>query len=74
VPQVQTPALQVAPGAHGVQPPQWTAVPEVGDTQAPSVHCTSLAGQLPQAPFEQAWSAPHTLSQLPQWAALEATH
>jgi hypothetical protein len=37
-PQVQVPPLHVAPAGHGVQPPQCTAVPDVGDTQAPSVH------------------------------------
>ena len=37
-PQVQAPALQVAPAGQGVQPPQWSAVPAVGETHAPSVH------------------------------------
>jgi|KBSMisStandDraft_5_1062788.scaffolds.fasta_scaffold4253106_1 hypothetical protein len=73
-PQVQVPPLHVAPAGQGVHPPQWTAVPPVGETHAPSVHWTSPAGQLPQAPFEHAWSAPQTTSQPPQCAAFEATH
>jgi hypothetical protein len=37
-PQAQAPPLQVAPAGQGVQPPQWSAVPAVGETHAPSVH------------------------------------
>ena len=37
-PQAQLPPTQVAPGGQGVQPPQWSAVPAVGETHAPSVH------------------------------------
>jgi hypothetical protein len=73
-PQVQAPALQVEPAGQGVQPPQCSAVPPVGDTQAPSVHWISPAGQDPQLPFEHPWSAPQTTPQLPQCAAFEATH
>jgi hypothetical protein len=73
-PQAQVPPLQVAPGGQGVQPPQCTAVPPLGDTQAPSVHWISPVGQTPQAPFAQAWSAPHTMLQVPQCAAFDATH
>jgi hypothetical protein len=73
-PHTQVAPLQVAPGGHGVQPPQCSAVPAVGETHAPSVHWIWSAGQLPHVPFEQPWSAPQTMSQLPQCAALEATH
>jgi hypothetical protein len=73
-PQVQVPPLQVAPAGQGVQPPQWSAVPPVGDTHAPSVHCISPARHDPQVPFEQPWSAPQTMSQVPQWLAFDATH
>ena len=37
-PQVQVPLLHVAPAGQGVQPPQCSAVPAVGETHAPSVH------------------------------------
>jgi hypothetical protein len=73
-PQAQAPPLQVAPGGQGVQPPQCSAVPAVGETQAPSVHWISPVRQLPQAPFEHPWSAPQTTSQPPQCAAFDATH
>ena len=73
-PQVQAPPVHVAPDGQGVQPPQCSAVPPVGDTHAPSVHWSSPAGQSPQPPLVQPWSAPHTMSQLPQCAAFEATH
>jgi hypothetical protein len=65
-PQAQVPPLQIAPAGQGVQPPQCSAVPAVGETHAPSVHWISPEGQLPQVPFEQPSSAPQTMSQLPQ--------
>jgi hypothetical protein len=52
-PQLQTPALQVAPAGQGVHPPQCSAVPPVGSTHAPSVHCICPAGHDPHTPFEQ---------------------
>jgi hypothetical protein len=72
--QAQTPPLQVAPAGQGVHPPQCSAVPPDGATQAPSVHCVSPAWHDPHTPFEQPWSAPQTMSHVPQWAAFDATH
>jgi hypothetical protein len=71
---MQTPALQVAPGVHGVHPPQWVASPPLGGTQAPSVHCVSPAGHIAwQVPLLHTSMPEHTVVQFPQCAAFEAT-
>jgi hypothetical protein len=69
---MQTPALQVAPGGHGLQPPQWVVSPPLGGTQAPSAHCVSPVGQLDeQAPLLHTSVSPQTVVHEPQCDAFE---
>src|SRR5262245_52783081 len=74
-PPEQTPALQVAPAGHGLQPPQCMASPVVAVTQEPSEHIVDPVGHIPwQLPLLQTSVPVHIVVQEPQCAAFEATH
>jgi len=68
------PAVQIEPPAQTVQlAPQ--CAESLDELQAPSEHIAEPAGHNElHEPLLQVWPEPHTLPQLPQFTAFEATH